>query len=71
MKVYTAWGKDGYANTLIDGEGPPRWSDGDLMTPEECPDLIWTIGADSFEEACIKYNELQGWEPYRSLEDQK
>jgi hypothetical protein len=38
--IYTAWGKDGRANTLIGGEGPPQIQD------EE----IWTIEAKTREE---------------------
>lgn len=69
MKTYTAWGKDGYANTLIEGEGPVTVGNRP-GTPldEECPELIWMIEAESWEEACAKYRELQGWEPYKPME---
>jgi hypothetical protein len=63
--IYTAWGKDGEANTLIAGEGPPRFVDG---TPfDDAQQLIWTIEAESWEEAMQKYDTLQGWGTYRPL----
>jgi hypothetical protein len=60
--ICTAWGREGLAHTLIGGPGPPRYADGTLM--EDCPDLIWTIEADSWEDAMQRYHELQGWKPY-------
>jgi|RhiMetdeSRZDD1v2_1073273.scaffolds.fasta_scaffold816112_2 hypothetical protein len=60
--IYTAWGKDGSANTLIEGEGPPQAQD------EENSELIWKIEAPSWEEAMQKYHTLQGWEPYRPMD---
>ena len=57
--IYTAWGKDGRANTLISGEGPPQLQD------EDNPQLIWRIGADTREEAMQKYYTLQGWSTYK------
>lgn len=62
--IYTAWGKSGYANCLHKGTRQPCFVDGTL--DDECPELIWTIEADSWEEACRQYHELQGWEPYKS-----
>jgi hypothetical protein len=59
--IYTAWGKDGRANTLIGGEGPPQIQD------EDNSELIWTIEADTWEEAMQKYHALQGWEPYKPM----
>jgi hypothetical protein len=59
--IYTAWGKDGRANTLIEGDGPPQIQD-------ECnSELIWSIEASSWEEAMQEYHKLQGWEPYRRM----
>jgi hypothetical protein len=60
--IYTAWGKDGTANTLVMGEEPPRFVDG---TPfEGATDLIRKIEANSWEEAMQKYYALQGWGTY-------
>jgi hypothetical protein len=60
--IYTAWGKDGRANTLIPGEGPPQIQD------EDNAELIWKIEAESWEEAMQKYYDLQGWGIYRPIE---
>ena len=60
--IYTAWGKDGRANTLVQGEGRPRFVDGTSF--EDTEELIWRIEAESWEEAMQKYHALQGWEPY-------
>ena len=60
--IYTAWGKDGSANTLIEGEGAPQAQD------EDNSELIWKFEAQSREEAMQKYHTLQGWEPYRPLD---
>jgi hypothetical protein len=60
--IYTAWGRDGQANTLTAGEGPPQ-----LQDEDNC-ELIWSIEADSWEEANQKYHTLQGWEPYKPME---
>ena len=61
--IYTAWGNGGgYAHTVIEGAGPPRYGNGVQM--EDCTELIWTIEADSWTEAMVQYHKLQGWEPY-------
>jgi succinyl-CoA synthetase beta subunit len=57
--IYTAWGEDGHAHTLIGGEGPPPWQDNS--------ELIWKIEADSWEEAMQKYYTLQGWGLYKPM----
>jgi len=59
--IYTAWGKDGRANTLVGGEGPPQ-----LQEEDNC-ELIWMIEADSWEEAMQKYYDLQGWGTYKPI----
>ncbi len=59
--TYTAWGTDGKAHTLVEGEHAPRFADG--SSQPDCGDLIWRIEADSWDAACRKYHELQGWEP--------
>ena len=61
--IYTAWGKDGRANTLIGGEGPlpPQ------LQEEDNSELIWRIEADSYEEAMQQYYDLQGWGIYKPI----
>jgi hypothetical protein len=59
--IYTACGRDGRANTLIEGGGPQQLQD------EDNSELIWTIDADTWEEAMQKYHTLQGWEPYNPM----
>jgi hypothetical protein len=59
--IYTAWGKDGRANTLIGGEVPPQLQDDDNS------ELIWRIEADSWNEAMQKYYALQGWGLYKPM----
>jgi hypothetical protein len=61
--IFTAWGIDGRANTLIEGEGPllPHLQEEDNL------ELIWKIEAESWEEAMQKYHTLQGWEPYKPI----
>ena len=58
MPIYTAWGFDGKAHTLVSGTDQPSGPDG-----RPCPDLIWTIKAKTWEEAVARYYELQGWGP--------
>jgi hypothetical protein len=67
MAVFTAWGHGDRASTLIAGEGPPRFADGTRFP--DCEALVWRIEADSWEDACRRYHELQGWEPYRPMPD--
>jgi len=59
--IYTAWGKDGHANTLTGGEGPLQVQD------EDNSELIWRIEADSWNEAMQKYYALQGWGLYKPM----
>ena len=66
MPIFTAWGQDGQAHTLHAGVEQLRLSGGALMP--DCPELIWTIDAETWEEAMAKYHELQGWEPYRPMD---
>ena len=61
--IYTAWGRDGRANTLIGGEAlPPH-----LREEDNC-ELIWRIEASSWEEAKQKYFALQGWGTYKPMD---
>jgi hypothetical protein len=58
--IFSAWGADGEPNTLIAGEGPPRFGDG--RPDPTAPDRIWRFEADTWEEAERRYHQLQGWE---------
>lgn len=62
VRIYTAWGQDGIADTLIEGREQPKFSDGTFQN--ECPELIWVIEAKDWNEANRIYHKLQGWEPY-------
>jgi acetate---CoA ligase (ADP-forming) len=59
--ICTAWGRDGRANTLVGSEAPPQPQDADNS------ELIWTIEADSWNEAMQKYYALQGWGLYKPM----
>ena len=68
MMTYTAWGSSGVASALVEGVGPPVFADGSRDL--DCPGLIWTIEAADFHDACRQYHELQGWEPYKAMEEE-
>ena len=59
-KKYSAWGVKPYANTLVEGIERPKFADG--THHPDCPDLIWIILAKDWNDACVKYHQLQGWE---------
>jgi hypothetical protein len=63
--IYTAWGQDGRANTLVQGEEAPHFVDGAPF--DDAAELIWRIEADSYEAAMQKYNDLQGWGTYKPI----
>lgn len=70
MTIYTVWRQrddDGESFTLIEGEGPPRFSDGRLVEPDA--ELVCRIEAKSWDEANQRHYDLQGWGPYRPLPD--
>lgn len=64
--IFTVWGKDGSAHTVIEGEGPPRFADG--TRDDDAAELIWTIEANSWTDAMKRYHELQGWDPYTPMD---
>ena len=64
MKTYTAWGRNGIADTVVEGECPPRFQNGKVI--DKKAKLVWTIKAASWTSAMKKYHKLQGWEPYRA-----
>lgn len=60
VMTYTAWGRDGQAFEFGPGTEPsPVWDDEDGP-----PEIIWMVEAESWEDACRRYHEFQGWEPY-------
>jgi hypothetical protein len=66
--IFTAWeSSDGEEVCFVEGEGPPHFADG---TPiPDYPERIHVVFADSWEEAKAIYHDLQGWEPYRPVEE--
>jgi hypothetical protein len=67
MPLFTAWGRDGIVTTLIIGEGPPVFANGQVADPAES--LIWRIEAPSWEEAIRQSHHLQGREPTQPQRD--
>jgi len=59
---YTAWGKDGVPDTLVEGDGPPAFVDGSLM--DEDARLVLEIYAADWQNACQIYHNYLGWAPY-------
>ena len=62
--VYTAWGRksDTRPHTLVGGEGPPRFANG--QPQPDCERCFWTIHANTWEEAMAVHNLRQGFMPY-------
>lgn len=65
MRVFTAWGKDGVAHTLVPGDDVPRFANGHPQP--DCEDLIYKIEASNWEEASAIYHLRQGWEPFQPI----
>lgn len=62
-RIFTAWqSSDGSQITLIAGEGPPTFANGELQP--DCDVMLWRIAAGSWEEAAAIRNLRLGWEPY-------
>jgi hypothetical protein len=59
MPTFTAWGSNGQARYFLSGSERPHFGDG--MPMPDSDELIWTIEAESWEEAVTKYYQLQGW----------
>lgn len=60
--IYTAWGTAGVAYIMVPGEGKAVGAE-----PED--EVVWSTEAESWEEACVRYHEFQGWEPYVPMEN--
>ncbi len=63
-RIYSVWSHKGEqsGHTLIEGEGPLRFANGEI--DEDCEERLYTIEAGSWEEAAAIYHLRQGWEPY-------
>ena len=63
--IYSAWGVDGVANTLIAGMQLPAHD----RNVEPNIQLIKLFEAASWNDAMRQYHEWQGWEPYKPMLD--
>ena len=63
-RVFSAWGSvgDRLPHTLVYGEGPPRFVNGEVI--RECEVCLWRIEVGTFEEASAIFNLRRGFEPY-------
>lgn len=59
---YSVWGKDGEEFTFVPGTDPPKCGSPGVQ-------LLKVIEAESWDEACRRYHEWQGWEPYKPFPD--
>jgi hypothetical protein len=63
--IYSAWGVDGVANTLIAGTQLPEHD----RKMEPLIQMIRQFEAPSWDDAMRQYHEWQGWEPYKPMVD--
>jgi hypothetical protein len=62
-RVFTAWRSlDGKQTSVVSGEGPPRFANGELEP--NCEVKLWRIEVGSFEEAMAIRNLRLGYGPY-------
>jgi hypothetical protein len=61
--IYSAWGKDGVATTVIQGD---QLSD-QLRQIDPELQLVKVFEAPSWNDAMRQYHEWQGWEPYKPM----
>lgn len=63
-RTFTAWGdlEHNIAYDLVEGEGPTRCVNGDVIPPRGV--LLWRIEVGSMEEAIAIRNLRNGWEPF-------
>jgi len=65
-RVFTAWRSlDASQISLVPGEGPPRFANGELQP--DCEVMLWRIEVGSYEEAMAVRNLRLGYEPYVPL----
>lgn len=70
LKLYAAWASH-HDHSFALGPGMAeslRTARLGIRPGEPEPELIWVILTPSWEAACIRYHELQGWEPYIPME---
>ncbi len=63
--IYSAWGVNGVADTLIAGTQLPTHD----RNMEPNIQLIKLFEAPSWNDAMRQYHEWQGWEPYKPMLD--
>lgn len=62
--IFSVWEDlESEATMLVLGEGPYRRDDGSVLDPLSV--RLFTIEANSWEEAQVEYHRRMGWEPYR------
>ncbi len=62
-RVFTAWSSvDGTQISLVPGDGPPRFANGEPQP--DCEVLLWHIEVGSYEEAMAIRNLRLGYAPY-------
>jgi hypothetical protein len=65
-RVFTAWRSlDGLQISLVAGDGPPRFANGELQPG--CEVMLWRIEVGSYEEAMAIRNLRLGYKPYVPL----
>lgn len=57
--LFSAWGQNGVADTLVGGVDPPTFANGTRYDPDS--KLIWLFDAKDWDEAKKIYEALQGW----------
>ena len=62
-RVFTAWRSlDGLQTSLVHGEAPPRFANGELQP--DCEVKLWRLEVGSYEEAMAIHNLRRGCGPY-------
>ena len=69
MAVYELWRQEGHGVTFS-FQLRDLCADALAMAvpDEEPPVLVWTVDADTYDEAMTKYHRHMGWEPYVPME---
>ncbi len=63
QRIFTAWRSlDGLQLSLVSGEVPPRFANGELQP--DCDVLLWRIEVGSYDEAMAIRNLRLGYGPY-------
>jgi hypothetical protein len=69
LRVFTAWGQEGspIAGTLVGGEGPPAYCNGEIMP--DCEKFFYRIDAATLEEAHAIHDLRRGYAPGAPMGD--